>query len=203
MAQSNLGDWYPYHPHLLAKVLGIDVQNFTEDKYGEVKHASVTLTRHMLAARFEFPPEAPSGWPTNNTKCYVVQLMNGKRAYQIEYDHTESYVDISGEVLHGRSDLFFFPLLRAEAYNKLRGFKAAYFNRRWFWKGLILEHTGVQGQFKRCGMLSIKSHEKTPGWMRFKYLDWIESVKEKVQRRGQSIPKLREVDGNKLIISII
>jgi hypothetical protein len=72
-----------------------------------------------------------------------------------------------------------------------------------FWNGLILEHTGVQGQFKRCGVLSIKSREKTPGWMRFKYPNWIESVKGKVQRREQPIPKLGEMDGNKRIISII
>jgi hypothetical protein len=69
--------------------------------------------------------------------------------------------------------------------------------------GLILEHTGVPGQFKPRGMLSICSAEKTPEWSRFNNPDWIESVKGKVQRRGQPIPKLGEIDGNKRIISII
>jgi len=158
-----------------------------------VKHASITLGGHLLAASFKFRPVTPSEWPRENPKNYGVRLTNRKRGYQISCRSAQSYVDITGEELDGCPEQFFSPLLRSEPYLGM-----------WSWKGSILEHTGVQGQFTRRGILSIQSFDKqTPGWMRFKYPDWIESVKGKVQRRGQPILELGEMDGNKRIISII
>jgi hypothetical protein len=128
-------------------------------------------------------------------KSYDVQLTNGKFAYQLESSYVVSYVDISREVIHDRPDLFFFPLVQMEPFYDQRGLL--------FLKGLILENSGIRGQFKRLGIFTINSFNSNLEWMRFEPPNWIEKVKGKVQQLGRKTSNFGEMNGHHRIISII